>query len=58
MTTKELADIIGVSRITLSKVLNGAGGVAPETEKKIWKYVHEYNFVPNSQALSSSNVQR
>ena len=52
MTTKELADTIGVSRIRLSKVLNGAGGVAPETEKKIWKYVHEYNFVPNSQARS------
>ena len=52
MTTEELAKIIGVSRVTLSKVINGAGGVAPKTEKKIREYIDKYNFVPNSKARS------
>lgn len=52
MTTKELAGIIGVSRVTLSKVINGAGGVSPEMEERIRKYIEMYNFEPNSQARS------
>jgi LacI family transcriptional regulator len=52
MTTEELARIIGVSRVTLSKVINGVGGVAPNTEKKILEYIEKYNFVPNSKARS------
>jgi len=52
MTTEEFAKIIGVSRTTLSKVINGVGGVAPKTEKKIRKYIEMYNFVPNSKARS------
>lgn len=52
MTAEELAKIIGVSRVTLSKVINGAGGVAPKTEEKIRKYIEEYNFEPNSRARS------
>lgn len=52
MTTEELAKIIGVSRVTLSKVINGVGGVAPKTEEKIRKYIEEYNFEPNSRARS------
>ncbi len=52
MTTKELAEIIGVSRVTLSKVINGAGGVSPKMEEKIRKYIEMYNFEPNSQARS------
>lgn len=50
MTTEELAKLIGVSRVTLSKVLNGKGGVAPATVEKIQKYVETYHFEPNSQA--------
>lgn len=52
MTTEELAKIIGVSRVTLSKVINGAGGVAPRTERKIRQYIDMYNFEPNSKARS------
>ncbi|NLO38288.1 MAG: LacI family transcriptional regulator [Ruminiclostridium sp.] len=52
MTTEELAKIIGVSRVTLSKVINGVGGVAPRTERKIREYIDKYNFVPNSKARS------
>lgn len=52
MTTEELAKIIGVSRVTLSKVINGVGGVAPKTEAKIREYIEKYNFEPNSKARS------
>lgn len=52
MTTKELAEKIGVSRITLSKVLNGNPGVAKATEEKIKRYIEEYNFAPNIPARS------
>jgi len=52
MTTEELAKIIGVSRVTLSKVINGVGGVAPKTEEKIREYIEKYNFEPNTAARS------
>lgn len=52
MTIEELAKIVGVSRVTLSKVINGAGGVAPKTEAKIREYIEKYNFEPNSSARS------
>lgn len=52
MTAEELAKIIGVSRVTLSKVINGAGGVSPKTEEKIREYIKKYNFVPNNAARS------
>lgn len=52
MTIEELAQIIGVSRVTLSKVINGAGGVAPKTEARIKEYIEKYNFEPNSSARS------
>ena len=39
MTTTELARIIGVSRITLSKVINKKGGVSAETEARIQEYI-------------------
>ena len=52
MTTEELAKIIGVSRVTLSKVINGNGGVSKKTEEKIRRYIEEYNFEPNSKARS------
>jgi len=52
MTTKELADIIGVSRITLSKYLNGKPGISKKTQEKIAKYVDKYDFAPNSYARS------
>lgn len=52
MTTEELAKIIGVSRVTVSKVINNAGGVSSAAEEKVRKYIDKYNFVPNSRARS------
>ncbi len=52
MTTEELAKLIGVSRVTVSKVINGADGVSEKTEKKVREYIDKLNFVPNSGARS------
>lgn len=52
MTMEEMARIIGVSRITLSKVVNNKEGVSEETRKRVQEYIRRYNFEPNSQARS------
>lgn len=52
MTMEEMARIIGVSRITLSKVMNGKDGVSEETRQRVKEYIKKYNFEPNSQARS------
>ena len=52
MTTEELAKLIGVSRVTVSKVINGADGVSEKTAEKVREYIEKYNFVPNSGARS------
>ena len=52
MTTAELAKLIGVSRVTVSKVINGAEGVSPRMREKVQKYIDFYGFEPNSQARS------
>lgn len=50
MTTAELAAEIGISRVTLSKYLNGRGGVSEETAQRIEKHIQQSNFAPNSSA--------
>lgn len=52
MTTKEMAEIIGISRITLSKYLNGKGGISKKSAEKIDRYLQLYNFTPNIHARS------
>ena len=52
MTTKEMAEIIGISRITLSKYLNGKGGISKKSADKIDRYLQLYNFTPNIHARS------
>lgn len=52
MTMEEMARIIGVSRITLSKVMNNKEGVSEETRERVKEYIKKYNFEPNSQARS------
>ena len=39
MTTEELAKLIGVSRVTVSKVINGAEGVSEKTAKRLHRKV-------------------
>ena len=47
MTIKEIANIVGVSRGTVDRVINKRGGVNPETEKRIRQIIDALDFVPN-----------
>lgn len=52
VTLKDVAAAAGVSYQTVSKVLNGKGTVAPETERRIWETVRRLGYKPNVTARS------
>lgn len=47
VTIKQIADLCGVSRGTVDRVVNQRGNVKPETEKAILKVMEELDFRPN-----------
>jgi LacI family transcriptional regulator len=47
VTIKQIADLCGVSRGTVDRVVNQRGNVKPETEKAILKIMEELNYQPN-----------
>ena len=47
MTYKKIAELAGVSRATVDRVLNNRGKVDPETEKRVRKVAEEHGFQPN-----------
>lgn len=47
ITFKELADICGVSRATVDRVIHNRGKVAPEVEKRIREAAKQHGFQPN-----------
>lgn len=53
-TIKQIADLAGVSRGTVDRVLNNRGYVNPETAQKVQKIVQALHYAPNryAQALS------
>ena len=57
MTTSELAEILGISRISLSKYLNQKKGVSAETAARIEAAIKKYKFVPNVYARSLTGKQ-
>lgn len=52
MTSKEFAEIIGVSQSTISRALNNSSQISAERREFIQKKAEEYGFVLNSQARS------
>ncbi|MFO7447164.1 MAG: LacI family DNA-binding transcriptional regulator [Ignavibacteriaceae bacterium] len=55
ITITDIAKKANVSRMTVSRVLNGSGPVAAETAEKIKKIVKELNYHPNLIARSLSS---
>lgn len=47
VTIKQIAQICGVSRGTVDRVLNNRGKVKPETEEKIQRIVEQLGYTPN-----------
>lgn len=50
-TIKEIADLAGVSRGTVDRVLNKRGSVNPQTAAKIMEIVHALDYKPNRAGL-------
>jgi LacI family transcriptional regulator len=50
MNSKEIARIAGVSRSTVSRVINNYPNVPPDTREKVLRVIKEYNYVPHASA--------
>ena len=48
MKSEDIAKIAGVSRSTVSRVINNYSNVPEETKEKVMKVVREYNYMPNT----------
>lgn len=61
ITLKEIAQMAGVSRGTVDRVLNHRGGVSDETARKVQAIVDSVGYVPNSigrtLAISRKNIR-
>jgi phosphonate transport system substrate-binding protein len=51
-TLKSIAELAGVSYATVSRAINGAGDVAPETARRVQAIVDELGYRPNGHALT------
>ncbi|MCI5830922.1 MAG: LacI family DNA-binding transcriptional regulator [Treponema sp.] len=54
-TIKEIAELTGVAKSTVSKALNGQKGVSEEKRQEILKLVSKCNYVPNAAARALSH---
>jgi len=52
ITTKDIAELAGVSTVTVHKVLYGKPGIADATREKVLRLAREYNYTINSAASS------
>jgi DNA-binding LacI/PurR family transcriptional regulator len=56
MTVRKAAEMAGVSPASVSRVLNGQGGVGDETRKKILKIISDTNYYPRKKAAHGGNI--
>ena len=50
MKSEEVAKLAGVSRSTVSRVINNYSNVPDETRERVMKVIREYNYIPNTSA--------
>ena len=48
LKSADIAKLAGVSRSTVSRILNGYDDISYETRKKVEAIIKEYNYIPNS----------
>lgn len=54
-TLKDVAEKVGVSITTVSRVMNGRGSISRETRDKVFAAMKELNYFPNEMARSLGN---
>ena len=54
-TLKDVAEKVGVSITTVSRVMNGRGAISRETRDKVFAAMKELNYFPNEMARSLGN---
>lgn len=57
VTIKEIANLAGVSKSTVSRVINNSGYVSREKKEQIEKIIKEYNYQPSAAAVSLSKKE-
>ncbi len=50
INSEEIAQLAGVSRSTVSRVINGYSNVPPKTKEKVEQIIKQYGYIPNSSA--------
>ncbi len=57
-TVKEIAELAGVSRGTVDRVINNRGSVNPQTEKKIKEIIEMLNYEPNKAGIALATQKK
>ncbi|WP_453993695.1 LacI family DNA-binding transcriptional regulator [Bacillus nitroreducens] len=59
INSTQIAKLAGVSRSTVSRVINNYPSVPPETREKVMKVIKEYDYFPNmsAQVLAGKNMR-
>ncbi|MEZ4519439.1 MAG: LacI family DNA-binding transcriptional regulator [Chloroflexota bacterium] len=57
LTLETVAEMVGVSRSTVSRVINGQGGVREDVRQRVWQVIEETGYQPNlaARALASNH---
>ncbi|WP_339147134.1 MULTISPECIES: LacI family DNA-binding transcriptional regulator [unclassified Sutcliffiella] len=57
MRSEDLAKLLGISRSTISRVINNYPDIPQATRDKVWKAIKEYNYVPNASARKLAGIR-
>ena len=57
MTIDEIARQLGVSKTTVSRVINNKPDVSPETRKRIQDLIDSHGYQPNANAISDQPAE-
>lgn len=57
ITIKEVAELAGVSKATVSRVINNSGYVSVEARRKVEDIIKEYNYLPSASAVNLSKQE-
>ncbi|MDW8319179.1 MAG: LacI family DNA-binding transcriptional regulator [Anaerolineae bacterium] len=57
MTLEEVARLSGVSRSTVSRVINDRPGVRPEVRERVWQVIRQCGYQPNLAARTLASYR-